>query len=72
MANSVVGRNGAVVDEAAIAAFGDKLHGVLLRPDSEGYDKARRVWSVNGNYASSSRATALTTSDTRRAVLRSG
>ncbi len=45
MANPVVTRTGVAVGEAAIAEFGGALHGALLRPDSGGYDEARKVWN---------------------------
>jgi FAD/FMN-containing dehydrogenase len=45
MTNPVVTKNGAAVGEAAIGEFERALHGELLRPDSGGYDEARKVWN---------------------------
>jgi FAD/FMN-containing dehydrogenase len=45
MTNPVVTRSGAAVGEAAIAELEGALHGALLRPDSGGYDEARKIWN---------------------------
>jgi len=45
MTNPVVTKSGVPVGEAVIAEFESALHGGLLRPDSDGYDEARKVWN---------------------------
>jgi FAD/FMN-containing dehydrogenase len=45
MAKPVVTKNGETIAETAIAKFAGALHGGLLRPDSVGYDEARKVWN---------------------------
>lgn len=42
---AVTSNTGAVLREAAIAALGDALHGELLRPGGDGYDRTRKVWN---------------------------
>jgi hypothetical protein len=37
--------NATTLDKADIRDFADSLHGIVLRPDSAGYDIARQVWN---------------------------
>jgi FAD/FMN-containing dehydrogenase len=41
----VINIRGTVIAEQTVAAFGRSLHGALIRPGDEGYDRARRVWN---------------------------
>ncbi|HAM53053.1 MAG TPA: FAD-linked oxidase [Nitrospiraceae bacterium] len=36
---------GTVLAEETVRAFGESLHGELIRPSDEGYDRARRIWN---------------------------
>ena len=41
----VINVRGAVLAEQTVTAFRSALHGQLIRPGDEGYDRARRVWN---------------------------